>query len=322
MEKVCLTTYIYGEKYQHYIPFLVYSCHKAYPQYDIILFLHEKLDAGIKVLVDKIGATNVQIKECVFSDCPKMSGLKAKSLRWVLWDDTFLNYDYIYVIDIDMLYIKEPTPLHIQHIEHMRTTGLPYDNMARCFTRKPFKLTSLGQRLKYAGVHNIFRFLFGSRIEYRASGLHFIEVKQYYQILTKVHREKYLRMIYDGTYIYSVMFCNNEVFLYNMLKDIGLCPEKMAIQTRPENMLDFNNTTRAEFRPHHGIHLGIFRVQWEPGTNTILESDTYKYYVNIFRREILTDKLFKEIYNAIPQDLQLQFDRLIYYYGLQDAQLQ
>ena len=38
--KVCVTTYIYGEKYQDYIPLLIYSIHKVYPEYYIILFLY------------------------------------------------------------------------------------------------------------------------------------------------------------------------------------------------------------------------------------------------------------------------------------------
>ena len=127
-EKVCLTTFIYGIKYQAYIPFLVYSCNKSYPEYDIRLYLYENLDENVKKQVDLVNAPNLTIKERHFSDCPNMNPLKAKSLRWVLWDDAFMNYDYLYVVDIDMLYIKEPTPLHVQHVEHMKTTGLSFDN--------------------------------------------------------------------------------------------------------------------------------------------------------------------------------------------------
>ena len=55
----------------------------------------------------------------------------AQTLRWVIWDPIFMKYDYLYIADIDMFYIREPIPLHIQHVEHMTLTGLPFDNLIR-----------------------------------------------------------------------------------------------------------------------------------------------------------------------------------------------
>ena len=316
MAKVCLTTFVYGVKYQAYIPFLIYSCNKAYPEYDIRLYLYDKLDEDVKRQLDLIDANNVIIMEKHFADCPKMNSLKAKSLRWVLWDDAFMEYDYLYVVDIDMLYIKEPTPLHIQHLEHMKTTGLPFDNLTRCFKRHPFTIRSIGYRLKHAGLNSILKFFFSDRNDYRLTGLHFIDVKKYYKIYNPSKIQFFKEKIYNGSYLKYFMSSNNESFLYYIAKSSGMNPEKLAIQTESYKMLDFNNYTRPEFRPHHGIHLGIFRQDWHGKKKSILESDTYKYYVNSFKKEYIDDKEFHRIYDAAPVFIKIQFEHFYDYYNI------
>lgn len=321
MAKVCLTTYIYGEEYQKYIPFLVYSCDRAYPEYDIRLFLHENLQPAIRQQINLIKKNNLAIKEKVFADCPNMNSLKAKSLRWILYDYTFDDYDYLYVVDIDMIYIREPQPLHTQHIIHMSTTGLSYDNIARHYKRHPLRLISIGQRLKLAGFTAFLPYLLGSRDDYRATGLHFIQVKNYYKLLTEIKRDKYRQMIYDGSFMKLCLSSNNESFLYSMLKREGLRPDKLPVQTQPYVMLDFNNPERAEFRPHHGLHLGIFRedIQAKGKHHTILDSSTYSYYINHFKQDYLSDSLFTLLLNNSSESIQSQFDNLFRYYGIKSC---
>lgn len=152
------------------------------------------------------------IIENSFSDCPQMTPRISQCLRWVLWDLSFLQYDYLYIVDIDMLYVREPKPLHEQHIEHMRITGLCFDNMRRIHKRNPFKLSSIGQRIKYAGTKAILKYLFGSRIEYRATGLHFIKVSEYYSAIPQDHLSSIRKQIYSGDWLNRVMYPNDEVF--------------------------------------------------------------------------------------------------------------
>lgn len=315
--KVCLTTYIYGEKYQGYIPFLVYSCHKAYPEYDIVLFLHEKMSLSVKESLDIIGAANVIIKENAFADCPHMNSLKAKCLRWVLWDDVFCQYDYLYVVDIDMLYIREPILLHEQHCRHMSTTGLCYDNLVRIKTRHPFRRISFGQRFKHAGFRSFFKFLLGSRKDYRLSGLHFIQVKPYYEKLTKETRDQLRKKIYDGSYQRLFMSCNNETFLYYMVKEYGMTPERLAVQSDPCKSLDFNDCTRPEFRPHHGIHLGIFRTDMHGKNDAILDSQVYDFYIQSFKKEIVTDSVYWALYDQAMPEIQALFENFHDYFQIQ-----
>ena len=247
-----------------------------------------------------------------------MTPLKAKSLRWVLWDEAFLNYDYLYIVDIDMLYIKEPTPLHVQHVEHMKTTGLAFDNLARCFKRKPFKLSSIGYRLKQAGFISFFKYFFSSTKDYRLTGLHFIAVKPYYQVFAKERITYYKRKIYDGSYLAFFMSSNNESFLYYLADSLGLHPDRLAIQTESYKMLDFNNFTRNEFRPHHGIHLGIFRhdLVSEGKRKTILDSDVYSYYIAKFKQEYICDPLFCDLLEQSSDIIKKQFDNLFRYYDI------
>lgn len=319
MSKICLSTYIYGVEYQKYIPFLVYSCNKSYPEYDIRLYLHEYLQPAIKQQLDLIDKKNLVVIENVFSDCPNMNSLKAKSLRWVLYDEVFMNYDYLYIVDIDMIYIREPQPLHEQHILHMTTTGLPYDNLVRHFKRHPFTLSSLGQRYKLAGLTSFFQYLFGTRDDYRATGLHFISVHSYYTYLSESKCDKYRKMIYDGSYMKLCLSSNNESFLYSILSLEGLTPDKLPVQTQSYIMLDFNNPLRPEFRPHHGIHLGIFRqdLKSKGKRKTILDSSTYLFYINQFTQNYISDSLFRLLLNNSSESIKFQFDNLFRYYNIQ-----
>ena len=313
--KICLTTFIYGVKYQGYIPFLIYSCNKSYPEYDIILFLYDNLDLNIKKQIDLVGKKNLIVKERCFKDCPKMNPLKARSLRWVLWDDIFISYDYLYVVDIDMFYMREPKPLHQQHIEHMATTSLPYDNLRRCFIRTPFKPTSIAYRLHKAGLQNLYGFLFGSKKDFRLSGLHFVKTKSYFAYLDSRKRKEYREKIYNNSYLRNVLSSNDEAFLYQIIKELGMHPEKVPLQTNTTKMLDFDNCSRKEFRPHHGIHLGFFR-QNTINRNKVLDSKTYLYYINEFKEYIIKDEMFNKLLELASEDIKAQFMRFYEYYEM------
>ena len=273
-ERVCLTTYVYGERYQSYIPFLIYSCYKSNPEYDLVLFIGGSLSEQVQRSLSLISLKNYRIIEHAFDDCPRMTPLKAMSLRWVLWDDSFIQYDYIYIVDIDMLYIKENIPLHKQHLIHINRTGLCFDNMRRRYLLKPFQLTNLLQRIKYAGFVRLFSFLFGSREVFRASGLHFIVVEEYYNKMTPEFLEAYRSEIYRNQWLKKVKIPDNEALLYHMLEEAGLEPEKMPTQTNPFSSIDFRNPERLEFRPHHGIHLGLFRSNIGKSEESILSCPT------------------------------------------------
>ena len=320
--KICLTTYIYGDKYQEYIPLLVYSINKAYPHYTIMLFLHGAINENVKTILEESGLDkNVIFKEYHFHDCPNMSPLKSMALRWVLWDDSFMTYDYLYIVDIDMFYIKEPEPLHVQHIQHMRLTGLPFDNMRRIYRSDNHSFFSILRRIKYAGLRSIVNYWMNSEPEYRLTGLHFIDVKKYYSVFTYDLIKKYCADIYDNRWFEYVMSPDNEILLAMICKQLGFSIEKLAIQSDFVTSLDFKNFTRPEFRPHHGIHMGIFRnsieqIQENSLLRSILESEVYKYYISVYKEKMLQDSLLTNIIDSSSDNIKDLFVRMNEYYQL------
>lgn len=316
-DKVCLTTFIYGERYQAYIPFLVYSCHVSYPDYDIILFVHGDLCESVQRSLNLLSVENCRVIEHCYDDCPQMTPLKSMALRWILWDDCFMDYDYLYVVDIDMIYQKENIPLHEQHKIHMQTTGLAFDNMKRKYIRHPFQLIPLLQRIKYAGMTSFLKFLFGEKVVYRASGLHFVKVKDYYEKFTPIVRQKYKESIYYNKWLKDVMFPDNEALLYYILQKLGFSPEKLPIQSNSYSSINFEEPERTEFRPHHGIHLGIFRtdipLSQRPSDEAILRTEAYKYYFAQFKKQMYSDPMFRKLLNEAPVYIKDSFKRMFKY---------
>jgi hypothetical protein len=126
-------------------------------------------------------------------------------------------------------------------------------------------------------------------------------------------------MIYDGSFVKLSLSANDEGIFYEMLFREGLHPERLAVQTNPYIMLDFNNPERAEFRPHHGFHLGIFRQEIPAGGNQekILNSEAYMYYAIAFKENYAKDPLFWSLLEMSSEGVQKQFDNLFRYYGIQ-----
>lgn len=307
--KICMTTYIWGDRYQEYVPIAVYSINKMYPSYDIILFIHGKLNKNLRNTLRNLHLEDrVVIIENAYEDCPNMNPNKAMALRWVLWDDVFLKYDYLYTIDIDMFYIKEPVPLHMQHIYHMENvTQLPFDNMRRVLRRSQFTLreqvVDILYYIKNFGIRYLFNYIRKSRTDiYMLSGLHFVDIKRYYAVLSKEKIQSYVQSIYDDSYMKDLNTFNNEAFLYKMLKESGFGVDDLATQDThdPYAHCDFSNYDKPLFRPTHGIHMGNYRG--EPNMNhiqKILSIPSEKYYKEYVINNLISDPDFIIFLNSL-----------------------
>src|SRR5262249_18773675 len=109
-----------------------------------------------------------------------------KSLRWLLFDEEFYDYDNVYIGDIDMFIVPEDIPLHEMHVRHSREIGLPYSNRVRRGTR-------------------------------RLTGLHFVRTRDYYERVLPT-MQKYR----DGA-LSGLLGINNEELLYRMMEEsVGL----------------------------------------------------------------------------------------------------
>ncbi len=321
--RICVTTYVYGDRYQLYIPIAVWSIKKMYPEYDVMIFLHGKLNIELKEILIKLDLyEKIKILENVFSDCPNMSPYKAQALRWVLWDDSFTSYDYIYFIDIDMFYIKEPVPLHEQHEFHMKRTGLPFDNMRRIVVVREFSLKRqilrLAVLIKRHKIKYIVRYFINFRKDiYKLSGLHFVKVKEYYQVFTKNKILYYRNLIYDGSYVKFGE--NDEAYLYYIMKDLNFDVDRLAAQNfkNPYEHTDFRNYTKDLFRPTHGIHMGDYRDGYSMDRiKLILKTPAQQYYKNYIESVLLEDKEFVNFLNVLPKYINKYFQRYFQLSGI------
>ena len=325
MKKECLlTTLVFGEKYQYFIPLLVYSCNRAYPEYDIMIFVYGQLSKDVRELLTQSKLDDkVTIIENAFSEEKKMNALKASSYRWVLWHEKFLEYNYLYIVDIDMFYIREPKPLHIQHKERMLVSGLPFDNLKRTFYNKR-SIKSVLRRIKYAHFHSFVNFISQkTTTETGLSGLHFIDITKYYT-------EENLKLLEDVRskislpyYFPEIMYANDEILLYIIVTDLGYDCSWLGCQSSPTEMLSFDNNLRREFRPHHGIHLGIFKNQshhewtadFKKRVELILKSQPYKFYIKEYMK-IYQTKAFQDFLALMPFNIKNYILRLNDYYGI------
>lgn len=319
--KVCFTTYIYGDKYQNFIPWVLYSVGKSYSEYHVIIFINGSLRDDLRPLIDKIKG-NFDIVENTFNDCPKMVPVKAQSLRWVLWHEKFKEFDYLYYIDVDMLFIREPIPMHEQHIRHMNFIGS--DCVSNILRRKvlPHGIKDWYTtyfNLKYGGVKSVVRQMF-ARSVLRVSGIHFVKVSTYFKYLAETKIEKYKKSIYSNKGLRRLAFVNDEHFLYKMLEECGVDMSRFAIQQTSTTMFGMNTPEKAEFCPHHGLHMGIFRMPVEgmpKWATDQLESDDYAYYITEFKRQFLHDPLFNELLAQSPQHIKDTFKRMYQYYKIE-----
>ena len=322
--KVCFTTYIYGVKYQNFIPWILYTVGKAYPEYYTIIFISGVVREDIMCQIEAIRVINRNFKivEHTFDDCPEMNPIKAMSFRWFVWDDLFLQFDYLYYIDSDMFFIREPIPMHEQHIRHM--VYIKSDCISNILRIRKLGLGFSSRyvsyyNLKYGGLKTLFRQAVTPFV-YRMSGIHFVKVSTYFEYVTSKIREYYVARIYTGKALSLLAYYNDEHLLYEMLKNAGCDMSVFAIQQTSISMFGMNEPEKMEFCPHHGIHLGIFRValeKLEDWAIAQLESKDYKYYIEQFKSKYLSDGLFKILLESSPFQIQETFHRLCKYYNIE-----
>ena len=243
---VCITTVV-NKKYQKYLSLFIYFCLRSYPEYGVKVLLTDGLvDSQIKYINILKSMGDVEIFENVFEGFPK-EGHELKTLRWLIAGDNYMDYENIYIGDIDILLCREGVSLERQHIEHCNSTSLPYSNSVRPGT-------------------------------YRMSGLHFIMREEYYK-----YTDQTIGIYKDLLKSGALKNCKNEEVLYKIIKESGLClPNRW-------------------FRPHHGIHIGLWRsgprkIQ-QKYWDVIGKKDYEKYYE--FYKMVINnrDPVFDDMFN-------------------------
>lgn len=142
-----------------------------------------------------------------------------KSYRWINYSEDFEDYKYVYVSDADMLICPEIPSLLEQHIVHCQILGCCYSNFVRSSSIK------------------------------RLSGLHFLEVKPWFEKMLPIIK-KYRKLLQSS----KIKEISDEVMFYRMVKESGL-----PILKPRDKKIKKDKPTDYHFRPHHGLHLGVFR---------------------------------------------------------------
>jgi len=313
--KVCVTTFVFGRKYQGYIPLLIYSLLKSYPDYVPIIFVHYRLRDDIACTLKELRSLgHFIVKDNYFNEFKTLNTFEGKSLRWILQDDIYLQYDYVYYVDIDIIYIKEFPPLHEQHIEHMNVLQLPFSNACRLANNRNRTCHTFMRRVKNYGINNaVINFIRGNKTEKQLTGLHFVKTDEYFPAVDAAQK-KYKQLLLSGKYLSIFQGFKNEALLYTICRESGFDLSNVATQSNLKG-LDFKDYTIPCFRPHHGIHLGVFRGGGEPIQKDICDSITYKYYVKTFL-SYLDDPLFIKVLKNADPFISEQLSAFFKYYNI------
>lgn len=312
---VCVTTFVFGKKYQGYIPLLIYSLLKSYPDYVPVIFVHGELRSDIRTQLESLNSLgSFYIKDNYYENFKTLNNFEGKSLRWTLRDDFFFKFDYVYFVDIDIVYFKEEPPLHIQHIEHMNVLKTPFSNTMRFATNKNRSCKMILRRIKRYGIKNAMKNFFKGNIsEKKLTGLHFVKTKEYFQAVEnaqKRHEDILFRRAYHNEY----QGFNNESVLYNICLESKFNMENVGIHSN-YNGLDYRNYNQSVFRPHHGIHLGLFRSSAKDLISDIANSLTYKYYLKNLKL-YLNDPIFIKLLRDSDGFIKNHFLSLFHYYNM------
>ena len=261
--KNALSVFVFGE-YERFLPYYVFSISYNYDNVDIVIFYKEKLDSKIRDYIDSFD--NVVIYEdfnfnnnIKWLDDLKIKGGGVKTLlRFLIEGHYFEKYKYVYFGDVDVLIFNETKSLFDFHESQIKYNEVPFSNKVR--------LDEEGNLTK------------------RLTGLHFVEVKPYFNKINLIIN----KIFSDETFRYYILkdVIRDEEFLFNLCKSAFNFDNKQ---------LSRNKT------PLHGVHLGLFRHKKFP-KKSHLEKDSFNFKTSKSHLDLLNfegniDKLLMQFPN-------------------------
>lgn len=272
--KLCIAAYVFGD-YSKYIPFYIYSVLKSYPEYYVKIFIEKDLSKSEKKCLDALrnemsdhfSICKDRFRGYDFLNGTNIRGGGKKILRWLIPENEFDGFDYVYIGDVDFIIIREEPSLLESHLRHCEKTHLPFSNKIRLMPGSSVRTD-------------------------RMTGLHFIIKKPYYGEIGQ-YISKYLQ---DNDCLIKSLsgLNNNEQFLYHLLER-GFELDRLLLFE--------------DFRPHHGIHLGIARRRGLPAAEILKRltqaemDESYEltaaknYLINC-----LDDRLFQNMLSILPEE--------------------
>lgn len=295
---VAFVAFVYGESYQDFLPMYAESLFRVYTDSHLLLYTDRDLRPQVKKTLSDVNerhSSRVFIRDGVDSGMPagglgSLSPKGRRAYRWLIWDPIFEDYDHLYIGDIDMLMLPEAIDLEVSHSIHAQMMSLPYSNAVRMNLEegKPsLKLAaSMAKTWDLAGVRAALTSV-PPRVMRRLTGLHFVRVADYYKAVRPV-TEDFKRLLA----VRPSYSRDDEELLYDLVlaSGLGLPPVSAS---GPD--LDPTHYTDVGFRPHHGIHMGLFRAKRPLMAHAqILRSYVYEdYYASYL--ELRADPAFREL---------------------------
>ncbi len=298
MKSLLITTFVFGESYCSYIAPYIYCAKKAYPEYDILINVdtEENISSITHQLkkLDKAGITGYKIQKIKMPEGLSQKALSDKSVnmaaRWLCWNEEYREYEGVYIGDIDLLICKEGCSLFDQHEIHCQTLGLPFSNIARVYNRK-LTLRQIASMTKKWGIITALKDTRKQLVDIpRLTGLHYFKPSVCGDRIKEALPREYdeINSIFNGTNLkYGVYSALDEFFLFGLYEKAGYQMPN-TVQVSAFELMEQNDPRKVVFRPHHGIHLGIWRggdrkEMLSAESNKLAFSKTYmKYKEQIF----------------------------------------
>lgn len=211
--KLVFSSFVFGS-YQKYIPYYIYSIWKTQPNCFVKIFIESSLESNIYETLEYLKRIKIDNFEIVIlEDCfeeykvHKMKGGGVRTLiRYLIGREGFNHFDYVYIGDIDILFLPEEQSILDFHIKQLTKLDLPFSNKVRL--DKNGELTE------------------------RLTGLHFFKTKEYLEkinpIITRIKKDK----IYRDNYLVGLE--RDENFLYKINKEaFDFDPKLVSTAQRP-----------------------------------------------------------------------------------------
>lgn len=327
-DKLCVLTYVFGENYQSFIPTYVYSVWKAYPEYDTMIYtkgsLPEKVESQLAMLREN-GCNNFSILPAVEDVGLSKSALKnihvKMALRWLVLPRFLRQYKAAYIGDIDLFICREEPGIFEQHEAHCQFMNTPYSNFAR-FHYPKSNLRLFFKRLKDYGIRSTINRLNQLPTQLpRLSGLHYFQISE---CIDKVESAipdivDEINAIFAGRHNrFNIACVDNEWLLYRLYEKAGfplIEPKKIDAM----DLMDRNNPKSDVFRPHHGLHLGIWRNYingklTNEGKLRLAQSSIYLKYYKYVKLTLEEDILFQKLLADKKLFAAQIFDRMFDFY--------
>lgn len=283
------SSFVFGS-YQKYIPYYIYSVWKTHPESYVKIFTDKKLEINIEETLTYLKENNIRNFEIVnfcdsFHDYNKykMKGGGVKTLvRYLIDIEHFYEFDYVYIGDIDILFLEEDLSIPDFHIRQMKQLGLPFSNKVR---------------VDKNGI-----------ITKRLTGLHFLKTKEYFEkinsIILKIKNDKsYREKYFEG-------LNRDEEFLYRLNMDaFNFSPLQLSKAERPWHGM------------HLGITRGNKNVDIKTvEENSSLSIEDIKKQLKEYLKDPIFQEIQKQVFlielEVILKELSIPYSFLWKYEGL------